>query len=420
MVAWSRHMLGDLLEIKHGFAFKGEFFSDSGDHVLLTPGNFRETGGLKPKGEKEKFYRGEFPEDYLLRRGDMVVAMTDLVQDAPILGSPAFVPDDNRFLHNQRLGKIINLKTNKIVPEFLFYLLNTASVRAQIKGSASGATVRHTSPSRIYQVAVRLPSLPTQRRIAGILLAYDELIENSQRRIQILETMARALYREWFVHFRFPGHENVPRVDSPIGDLPEGWEVRSLSYLCSRMESGGTPRRNRPEYWTGGEISWFKTGELWDGFVFDSEEKITEQARRESTARVFESGTILMAIYGSPTVGRLGILTKPSSCNQAALGLVADSSRVSQTFLYFVLFFLRDEFNGMAQGAAQQNISKEKVAGTMATVPPRVLVERFDSIAQPIMEQIQGLQHQVSTLRRTRDLLLPRLLSGQVDLLASA
>ena len=269
---------------------------------------------------------------------------------------------------------------------------------------------------------VPCPPLPVQRRIAGILSAYDELMENSQRRIRLLEAMGRALYREWFVHFRFPdfakassgrpGHEKLPRVASPLGDIPQGWGVKPLSALCSRMESGGTPKRKSPEYWLDGSIDWFKTGELWDGFLFGSEEKITELGQRESNARSFEPGTILMAIYGSPTVGRLGILTRPSSCNQAALGLVADKKQISQTFLYFVLLSLRDHFNGLAQGAAQQNISKAKVANAVALVPPRALVAAFDRLAEPTFSQIQTLQRQVQNL----DLLLPRLLSGQVSL----
>ena len=242
MAQWRQRRLGDVLEIKHGFAFKGEFFSNTGEFVLLTPGNFREEGGLRLKGEKEKHYTGEFPEEFLLRQGDLLVAMTDLTQNAPILGSTAFIPEDGRFLHNQRLGKIVNLKTNEVLPKFVFYLFNTASVRGHIKGSASGATVRHTSPSRIYDVPIEIPLLPVQRRIASILSAYDELIENNQRRIQILETMARAIYREWFVEFRFPDHDKIPRVASPFGDVPQGWEVTTLGTQLNLLESGKRPK----------------------------------------------------------------------------------------------------------------------------------------------------------------------------------
>ena len=297
---------------------------------------------------------------------------------------------------------------------FVFYSL--LQNRGDLTIQAQGAAQQNLNQDLIRQFSIPFPPLPVQRRIAGILSAYDELMENSQRRIRLLEAMARALYREWFVHFRFPGHEKHPRVASPLGDIHQGWEVKTLSELCSRMESGGTPRRNTPEYWEGGTIDWFKTGELWDGFLFGSEEKITERA----SARVFSPGTIMMAIYGSPTVGRLGITTRPSSCNQAALGLVADTTYITQSFLYFVLYSLRDHFNGLAQGAAQQNISKEKVATALAVVPPRQLVADFARLNDPTFDQIQALQRQIQNLRQTRDLLLPRLLSGQVSLGASS
>jgi type I restriction enzyme S subunit len=298
-------------------------------------------------------------------------------------------------------------------PFFVYHLLTT--LKDELKANAGGAATPIINKTAFSEIQVCVPPLPVQRRIAGILSAYDELIENSQRRVRLLEEMARAFYCEWFVHFRFPGHESVPRLPSALGDIPQGWEVKPLSALCSRMESGGTPKRKSPAYWADGSIDWFKTGELWDGFLFGSEEKITELGQRESNARIFEPGTILMAIYGSPTVGRLGIVTRPSSCNQAALGLVADKKQISQTFLYFVLLTLRAHFNGLAQGAAQQNISKEKVANAVALVPPPALVAAFDRLAEPTFNQIQILQRQVQNLRRTRDLLLPRLLSGQLN-----
>jgi len=296
---------------------------------------------------------------------------------------------------------------------FVFYtlLLNRGDLTVQ----AQGAAQQNLNQDLIRQFCIELPPLPIQRRIAGILSAYDDLIENSQRRIKILEEMARRLYREWFVHFRFPGHEDCRFVESPLGEIPEGWEVKTLAELCTRMESGGTPKRSMAAYWEDGEINWYKTGELWDGFLFDSHERISLRGQRDSTARLFEPGTILMAIYGSPTVGRMGILMCRASCNQAAIGLVANKSIISQEYLFHVLYFLRDHFNSIAQGAAQQNISKEKVANAQAVLPPRHVIESFDVIAKPTFVQIRALQQQIQNLRRTRDLLLPRLLSGQID-----
>jgi type I restriction enzyme, S subunit len=316
--------------------------------------------------------------------------------------------DDRYWPHNTALW-VKDFKGND--PKFVYYCMQGLDFGR----FNAGAGVPTLNRNHLDSLEVNVPPLSIQRCIAGILSAYDDLIENSQRRIKIQESIALALYREWFVHFRFPGHESVPRVPSPVGGIPKGWEVKKLGDICTRMESGGTPKRSTVEYWDSGEINWYKTGELWDGFLFEAQEKITARGQRESTARLFDPGTILMAIYGSPTVGRMGILTTHASCNQAALGLVADKRIISQTYLYFVLYSLRDHFNGLAQGAAQQNISKEKVSGALAIVPSREVLDLFDIQAVPIFEQLRTLQRQIQNLRRTRDLILPRLLSGQID-----
>src|SRR5437016_1023077 len=165
---WRETRLGGLIHIKHGYAFKGEYFSSSGPFVVLTPGNFYDEGGFKDKGDKEKHYVGEVPKDFILKKGDLLVAMTE--QAEGLLGSSAIVPSSDYYLHNQRLGLVTEIDKTQIDRKFL-----------------SGTKVRHTSPSRIYEVTVSIPPLATQRRIAEILSAYDDLIENNARRIKILE-----------------------------------------------------------------------------------------------------------------------------------------------------------------------------------------------------------------------------------------
>ena len=238
MDKWRECKLGELLEIKHGYAFLGEYFADAGSHVVLTPGNFYDAGGFKSK-DREKYYTGPIPSDYVLDKDDLIVAMTE--QAEGLLGSSAIIPRGGLYLHNQRLGLVQVRNKSEADKHYLYYLFNSKPVRQQIRGSASGTKIRHTAPSRIGEVKVSVPPLPVQRRIAGILSAYDELMENCQRRIRILEEMARALYREWFVHFRFPGHEKVPRVASPLGPIPKGWEVKKLGELAEDM------RRNVPK-----------------------------------------------------------------------------------------------------------------------------------------------------------------------------
>ncbi|MEX1183993.1 MAG: restriction endonuclease subunit S [Gemmatimonadota bacterium] len=230
MAEWRDCKLGDLIEVKHGFAFLGEHFADTGTHIVLTPGNFLDEGGFKHKGDKEKWYQGPIPADYVLAEGDLLVAMTE--QAEGLLGSSAIVPRSDLYLHNQRLGLVQPRDDREVDKRFAYYLFNLRAVRQQIRASASGTKIRHTAPSRIADVRVHVPPRSVQSKIADILSAYDELIENSQRRVRILEEMARTLYREWFVHFRFPGHESHPRVPSPLGEIPEGWEVRRLGHLA--------------------------------------------------------------------------------------------------------------------------------------------------------------------------------------------
>ena len=243
MAEWCDCTLGNLVDVKHGYAFLGEHFGSAGSHIVLTPGNFFDEGGFKKKGDREKWYTGPIPKNYVLKEGDLIVAMTE--QAEGLLGSSAIVPHGGLYLHNQRLGLVRLLDESKTDRRFVYYLFNSKPVRQQIRASASGVKIRHTAPSRIADVRVSVPALRQQQRIAGILSAYDELIENNQRRIQILETMARALYREWFVEFRFPGHENVPSVASSIGDIPEGWEVKKLGDIIELKYGKALKKTNR-------------------------------------------------------------------------------------------------------------------------------------------------------------------------------
>ncbi|QDV40663.1 EcoKI restriction-modification system protein HsdS [Stieleria neptunia] len=168
--------MGDLFSIKHGFAFKSEYFCDSADHILLTPGNFYETGGYRDRGEKTKFYSGPIPDGYVLQQEDMLVAMTE--QAPGLLGSPLFVAESGVYLHNQRLG-LVNLKANAD-RNFVFELLNTKAVRLAIQSSSTGTKVKHTSPSKITAVRVPIPPVNLQQRFALIVNELEDL-KNIQR-----------------------------------------------------------------------------------------------------------------------------------------------------------------------------------------------------------------------------------------------
>ena len=256
---WCETTLGDLIHIKHGFAFKGQFIHDEphGD-VLLTPGNFAMGGGFK--GDKFKYYNGSISEEFVLREGDLLVTMTDLSKQSDTLGYPAFVPactDGRRYLHNQRLGKISLKEITSTDARYIYYIMCGAEYRNEVLASATGTTVKHTSPDRIKRFRFPLPSLPEQRAIAHILGTLDDKIELNRRMNETLEAMARALFKSWFVDFdpvraNMEGRDTgLPQhladlfpdrmVESELGEIPEGWRFFPLDELADHHTQSIAP-----------------------------------------------------------------------------------------------------------------------------------------------------------------------------------
>ncbi|SRR6266545_1776488 len=400
--------LKEVASVRSGFAFRSEDWRDEGVPVVRIK-NVKEGHLLMEDCAFVSEAVAERAEPYELRRGDVLITMTGDIAET------AIVRNEGRLLLNQRVGRFNVSDPDRLDSKYLYYVLRFPPIRETIKAHAYGVAQANISPDLIEAVPVPLPRLDTQRKIAAILSAYDDLLENNTRRIQILEEMAQAIYREWFVEFRFPGHSGMRMTESQLGSIPKGWRVATLGELCETLQSGGTPSRSEEAFWDRGTISWFKTKELRDSFLFESEERITEAAVNGSSARIFQPGTILMAIYGSPTVGRLGVLTQAASCNQAALGLVSDPTKLSQRLLFYLLMDQKGYFNNIAQGAAQQNISKAKVAATRVLVPEMSVQDSFDSSVGPVWEDLRNLREKNSNLRSTKDLLLPKLMSGELD-----
>jgi type I restriction enzyme S subunit len=199
---WAERPLADLCNIKHGFAFSGTYFRSSGDWVLLTPGNFYEAGGYRDRGDKQKYFVGPIPREYVLQQGDLLVAMTE--QAAGLLGSPAIVPESERFLHNQRLGLVTAKAGVPWSSEFFFHVFNTIAVRKAIHEGASGVKVRHTSPGKIGLVLVSFPtSAAEQAAIADRLnLLHEEtqaLALTYERKRSALDELRRSVLRQAFL-----------------------------------------------------------------------------------------------------------------------------------------------------------------------------------------------------------------------------
>jgi type I restriction enzyme S subunit len=389
--------------VKHGYAFKGEYFVKSGHYVVLTPGNFREDGGLKSQGDKEKYYSATPPNEYILSAGQLLIVMTDLTQEARILGSPAIVPHHNKYLHNQRLGLVTQLDQSKLTKDYLYYLLNWSFVRDQIKATATGSTVRHTAPDRIHAVQVHLPSLGIQRRIASILSAYDELIENNTRRIEILEEMARCLYEEWFVQFRFPGHESSKLNDSEIGRIPRGWKLEPLYDIAE--VTYGHPFKASHFNEEGIGLGAVRIRDIKGGEIK------TYTAEQGKPKHLIENGDILVGMDGQFHMGKwVG--------GQAWLVQRVAKFRPKGVGRYFLFLSLERPIKHLERtivGTTVAHLSAKDLQGLRILKPEKHVLDAASSFLEPLYDMEMRLRRKNANLRAQRDLLLPKLISGEID-----
>ncbi len=405
---WPVVRLGEYVRVKHGFAFRGEDFGDSGDHIVLTPGNFHDGGGFKAKSGTEKFYTTAPPPEYVLGRNDLVIAMTEQAQG--LLGSSALIPYGGLYLHNQRIG-LVELLSPEVDRRFLYYIFNTRPVRAQIQATATGSKVRHTAPSRVEDVTVALPPLPTQRKIAAVLSAYDDLIENHNRRTGILEEMAQRIYREWFIDFRYPGHENVPLIDSELGSQPEGWRVAPYTEVAEVL-SGGTPKTTDPANW-GGTIPFFTPRDAPACvFVHDTEKHLTDRGLSNCHSPLYPAGTVFITARG--TVGKVAMAGSAMAMNQSCYAL-RGRDETPQEFVLYSLIAQVDYLRTNTGGATFDTIIGDTFRRMRVTLPPMRLAQAFAAAVRPLLCTSANLSRACAILRRTRDFVLPRLMSGEID-----
>lgn len=322
-------------------------------------------------------------------------------------GIPVLLRENIKFAFQRHIA-ILRSDKEKIFSAFLYYSMLTRDFYLQADSVAIGSAQRTITLTTLKNMKLSLPPLPVQKRIASILSAYDDLIENNQKQIKLLEEAAQRLYKEWFMDLRFPGHESVKIVDG----VPEGWRFTKIKDIADTM-SGGTPSRSHKEYYSGGEILWLKTKELNDGFIFDTEEKITEAGLKNSSAKMFEKGCIIMAMYGA-TIGKLGVSSSAMCCNQACCVLESKEKNFFE-YLYFWLFNNRDMLISRGRGSAQSNLSQELIRQIELCLPSDDVLTQFSNVVGKMLKNKEVLEKQISFLREARDRLLPKLMSGEIE-----
>ena len=306
-------------------------------------------------------------------------------------------------------------KPEVIDQSFYFHALKSPMVQAQLRARSTGTTVLGVKQSELRQVEVPVPPLPTQQKIASILSAYDDLIDNNTRRIKLLEEIARSLYREWFVHFRFPGHHSVPLGDSPLGPIPDGWETATLREVTTYINRGVSPKYNDTSSSLVINQKCIRDGRL-----------TLEPARKHSTnipaEKAVQFGDALINSTGIGTLGRVAQVYEdiPNCTVDSHVTIVRPADNVDLDYFGFSILALQAHFDSQGVGSTgQTELSRESIARSSILLPPKSLQYTFGTVVRPMRTSVVSLIARNRNLRRTRDLLLPKLISGEVASYAS-
>ena len=284
-------------------------------------------------------------------------------------------------------------------PRFVYYKLKTLNLE-RFNGGVSVPTLNRNV---LDLLPIRVPRLREQTRIASILSAYDDLIENNQRRIRLLERSARLLYKEWFVRLRFPEHERVRVVDG----VPEGWERKSALDVMDVM-GGGTPKTNVASFWNG-KIPFFTSKDTTDyAYVFSTERTLTEEGLRSCNSRLYPKDTVFFTARG--TVGKINLAQTDMAMNQSCYALVSRPP-LNQHFLYFAIKENIEQFRNRAVGAIFDAIIRDTFKMIPFVVSHSELIDRFTDVVSPTLRQIDILSTEIRKIVKARDIILPRLMT---------
>lgn len=384
---WKTVRLGDYISIKSGLAYKGCHIG-KGENLLLGMGcvSFKEKfveSGARP-------YNDPSDDRFVVSPGDIVLATRQQSDNLPILAMPAIIPNiyqNKRVLFGTNLYKIEN--NSEIDNRFLFWLLKHQHYVNYIAGVKSGTAVQMVTKKNVENYKFSCPPKFIRDKISKTLWDYDRLIENNTRRIRLLEQMAENLYKEWFVRFRFPGHENVEMVNG----LPKGWKINSLKEIC--------------EFKRGRNIT---SAEMCDGII-----------------QVISAGVAPSGYHNKANVHGVSVTMSSSGANAGYISIhyddiwAADCSYISEKetediyYVYELLNNIRQVINNFQIGAAQPHVYPKDINKIKTCVPPKKLRIKANTNISKIHKEIHKLYKQNQLLARQRDLLLPRLMSGKLE-----
>jgi type I restriction enzyme, S subunit len=402
---WAVRKVGELADVARGSSprpIADQRYFDGGNIPWVKIADATKSGKyLYDTKEKVNEFGASFSKR--LPAGSLIIAASGTLGYPQMLGVPGCVHDGWLYLTRFR----------DVDKHFLYYFFHWK--KQHFYNSAYGAAIQNINTDILRNTDISLPPLPVQERIASILSAYDDLIENNNRRTKILEEMTRMIYRQWFVNFRFPGHRNVTMVESDLGPIPTGWQALRFTEV-TKVLSGGTPKTNVPEFWNG-EIPFFGPVDAPTGFfVTQTEKSITSLGLSHCNSKLYPAETVFITARG--TVGKVALPARDMAMNQSCYALCGRSG-LSQLFLFMLTKECAEELKKKAHGAVFDTITIETFSKLSVVLPAAPLPQRFELVVRPFFSLMLTLHRSATNLRQTRDLLLPKLISGELSVEAA-
>lgn len=398
MNQWKESRLGDLVDITHGFPFSSAFFSDvPTDHILLTPANFKPNGGFDDS--KFKYYnatRGPLSPQYILKPGDIIVALTDLSREGSILGCSSRIPvipylERKKILHNQRIGHVIP-KSHKINSDFLYWLLRSANYRFHIISTASGSTVKHTSPRRIKEFCFLLPTKEEQTDIADLLNALENRIQILERSDAILEQAVMNYFQRFFT-------------------CSHQWKHKPLNDF-GKIVCGKTPPKAVKRFF-GGPVPFIKIPDLRRRvYITRTVDSLTYEGDATQSNKQIPPNSICVSCIA--TVGLVAITSTWCHTNQQ-INSIIPYHHWNRYYLYCYFKKMGPQLEALSTGGSTTlNLNTGRFSRLAIPQPPKPLLEKFYHTVHPFFQRIMLNDRYTEHLITSMDSLLPGLITGKI------
>ena len=343
-----------------------------------------------------------------------------LITAVGTIGEILVVKDPNFYFKDGNLIWLRNINFEIIDIDYLYYFLKSDLFQKTIKYNNIGAVQKALTIDFLKTVKITLPSLDNQRKLISVLKSIDKKLKTNNQINQELEAMSKTLYDYWFVQFDFPDQNGNPYKSSGgkmvynpelKREIPEGWGVEKIEDIA-HTGSGGTPKSTNSSYYTGGEVPWINSGELSQTVITSTSNFITEEGLKNSNAKLFPSGTILVAMYGA-TAGKVSFLSFEASTNQAICAIMLSDVRM-RYYLKNVIEDLYQYLVNLSTGSARDNLSQDMIKNIKVVIPSNEILDRYYHFSNNIIKELTKKQQENEQLIQLRDWLLPMLMNGQV------